>query len=72
MKFLSVSDLVVGKKYLLDTGFWGYNKLLYCGEVKEGRRTKYRFTFGETVESWKYNFNFVACKSNFKIIEEVI
>ena len=71
MKYLNVNELEIGKKYLLDTGFWGLNKLLYCGIVKEGKRIKYRFTFGETVDSWRYNFNFVACKSNFKIIKEV-
>ena len=68
---ISVNDLVVGKKYLFDTGFWGRSQLLYCGSVKEGKRLKYRFTFGPTVDSWKYNFNFVACKSSFKILEEV-
>ena len=68
---MNVTELEVGKKYLLDTGFWGMSKLLYCGPVKEGKRIKYRFTFGPTVESWKYNFNFVACKSNFKILGEV-
>ena len=71
MKYLSVNELEIGKKYLLDTGFWGYNKLLYCGVVKEGKRIKYRFTFGDTVDSWRYNFNYVVCKSRFKIIEEV-
>lgn len=68
---ISVNDLVIGKRYLLDTGFWGRIKLLYCGIVKEGKRIKYRFTFGPTVESWICNFNFVACKSSFKVLQEV-
>lgn len=67
---ITVDNLVIGKKYLIDQGFWGKCKLLYCGTVKEGKRTKYRFTYGPTVESWVNNFNFVATKSNFKILEE--
>lgn len=68
---MKVEELIIGKKYLIDQGFWGRAKLIYCGTVKEGKRLKYRFTYGKTVESWINSFNFVACKSNFKILEEV-
>lgn len=58
------NSLIIGKHYYVSCGIWS-GKMIYCGHVHNKRQ--YTFTFGDTVESWKNNFNICACKSNLEV-----
>lgn len=70
-KQIKAENMKIGKKYWLVKK--GLNipdhirPLLYIG-MKE--KNKYWFTFGEKVDQWKNNFNFVCSKSSYKFYEE--
>jgi len=65
-RIYDLSKLVVGQKYFVKCGIWQGN-VLYCGQALNGRRLKYLFTFGPTVESWKDNMNLFSVKTNLKV-----
>lgn len=67
MKKVTFDDLVVGQKYYVECGMWSGNTV-FCGSFLDGKRTKYRFTFG-TLENWLNQWNIVSCKSNLKVYE---
>ena len=59
-----LSKLAIGTKYRVECDIWKAD-LIYCGHVHSDK--DYTFTFGETVDSWRQNFNVVAPKSRLKI-----
>lgn len=63
------NSLIVGQHYIVElkNSCWGKAKVLYCGTCKRGTLTEYRFTFGQTVDSWVCNWNIVSVKSRLKV-----
>ena len=64
------NSLVVGKRYIVEVkdSCWGKSNVLYCGRPFKNKR-ELCFTYGDTVESWRTNWNISACKSNLKVWE---
>lgn len=66
-KQINPENLEIGKRYWIIEKRFKTSKfarpLLYIGE-KEKR--KYWFTFGENIDQWEHNFNYVCNKTNYK------
>lgn len=62
---VNVENLIVGNVYYVECGLWTGN-VVYVGSFLDGKRLKYRFTFG-SLFNWQNQFNIVACKSKLKI-----
>ena len=69
LKRVSVKDLVVGKKYYTVCGIWRGNTT-FVGSVQVGKRTKYRFTYGD-LDNWENQFGHCALNSEIKVYELV-
>lgn len=67
MKKVSFDNLVVGNKYYTQCGIWEGNTT-FVGSYKVGKRTKYRFTYGEA-DNWQNQFGHFCLKSEIKVFE---
>lgn len=67
LKRVSVKDLEIGKKYYTVCGIWR-GQTVYVGSIQVGKRTKYRFTYGN-LENWENQFGHLALNSEIKVYE---
>lgn len=68
IRIRNFENLEIGKKYFVVCGIWCANAI-YCGHVIN--KKEYTFTFGNSVNEWKNNFNISSCKSNIEVFEEI-
>lgn len=67
LKKVSFDNLVVGKKYFTVCGIW-QGITTFVGSYVVGKRTKYRFTYGEC-DNWLNQFGHFCTKSAIKVYE---
>lgn len=67
LKRVSVKELQVGKEYYTVCGIWR-GHTIYVGSSQVGKRTKYRFTYGN-IENWQNQFGHFALNSEIKVYE---
>lgn len=68
-KRVSVKNLEIGKRYHIVCGIWRGNAA-FVGSVQVGKRTKYRFTYGD-INNWQNQFGHLALNSEIKVYELV-
>lgn len=69
MKKVKFDDLVVGNDYIVECGIW-LGRVSFVGKENVGKRTKYRFTYGDA-DNWRNQFGHFETKSNIRVYELV-
>lgn len=68
IKKVDVSQLIVGRRYVVECGHLCGN-VAFVRSEKSKSRTYYRFTYADDVNNWLNDFGIIGTKSNLRIWE---